>query len=203
MKRLIFTLALAAAALTGAQAQNEDLYDNDVYMETGTTEVKHNSFLMGIGAGSAFDINFRWNHQFGRFQYLTWDILSFGYQADYTKDYDDIDDWNERYSDGVSHTFKLTTGLRGFSPSFGNNMRVFAALNVGWGTELRDIQWRSDWRYDDEWEPDGNEWLQHAAIDFTIGLQFNKCYIGYGINSLVAGDCPNSIDHVVRLGVRF
>lgn len=222
MKKILLTLALAATATLCASARGDNLYDSDVYGQEVTLGEKHNTFLVDLGVGSSFDVNFRWNHQFGKFKYVTWDILSLGYERDYTKDCTKYQGWDRQYVDGDyyytgltddgSHIVKLTTGIRCFSPKFAG-MRAFMALNVGYGAEWRKegpLVEDDDYRKltaDEIYGDDPDDYYEqadaahHVAVDFTIGVQFSKFYVGYGLNAL--GKRPSSTNHVVRLGVTF
>lgn len=121
------------------------------------------------GAGTELEVGARAEYGFSK--YLSWDILHAKYAWDYNKDYN----FNE---------FTLTTGLRGFSPSFGPNLKAFAAIDLGYGVTFRDFT------------------THNFALDFTVGLNLGKdWYVGYGLGYM-ANDGKHK-DHLFRIGYYF
>ena len=68
------------------------------------------------GICSELELGVRAQYEFNK--YLAWDVASVKYAFDYG------DDCN-------AHEWEVTTGLRGFSPTFGPKLRAFAALDLG------------------------------------------------------------------------
>lgn len=126
-----------------------------------------------VGAGSELELGGRAQYNFC--PYLAWDILNLKYAFDYDKHLN-------------AHEWELTTGLRAFSPSFGPNLKGFAALDLGYGG----IKY-------------AEEYIDAAhcfALDFTIGLQISdKVYFGYGFGGLFKDG--NHKDHLFRIGYNF
>lgn len=73
------------------------------------------------GIGSELELGGRAQYEFNK--YLAWDVASVKYAFDYG-------------DDDNAHEWEVTTGLRGFSPTFGPKLRVFAALDLGYGVLL-------------------------------------------------------------------
>ncbi|MGN1255539.1 MAG: hypothetical protein ACI4UA_00060 [Bacteroidaceae bacterium] len=125
------------------------------------------------GIGSEFEIGSRIQKNFN--QYLAWDLFNLKYAFDYGN-----------YVD--AHEWELTTGLRGYSPSFGPNLKVFAALDLGYGGMRTTV--------------DGSDAVHCFALDFTLGLQVYKgLYLGYGFGGLFNDGSHK--DHVLRVGYTF
>ncbi|HBC28283.1 MAG TPA: hypothetical protein DC006_01070 [Prevotellaceae bacterium] len=125
------------------------------------------------GIGSELELGGR--AQYGFNQYLAWDVLNVKYAFDYGKDFN-------------AHEWELTTGLRGFSPSFGPNLKAFAALDLGYGGQ--------------KIATDGIDAAHCFALDFTVGLQVYKgLYLGYGFGGLFKNGSHK--DHLLRVGYMF
>lgn len=125
------------------------------------------------GIGSELELGGR--AQYGFNKYLAWDVLNVKYAFDYGKDVN-------------AHEWELTTGLRGFSPSFGPNLKAFAALDLGYGG-IKVAEDHVD--------------AAHCfALDFTVGLQVYKgLYLGYGFGGLFKDGSHK--DHLLRVGYMF
>lgn len=122
------------------------------------------------GIGSEIEIGARVQYNFN--QYVSWDMLHAKYAFDYNKG-------------GNFSEISLTTGVRGYSPTFGPEMKAFAAFDLGYGMAF-DNYFHSN----------------HFAIDFTIGLQYKKnLYFGYGLGSLRSNGAHK--DHLLRIGWNF
>ena len=121
-----------------------------------------------VGVGSELELGVRTQYNFN--EYLAWDVLHVKYAYDYNK----YDDWSE---------ISFTTGLRGFSPSFGPDVKAFAAVDLGYGGMFSD-------------------YVSCFAMDFTVGLQIKEhLYLGYGLG-LMHHD-GNHKDHLFRIGWTF
>ena len=100
-----------------------------------------------VGVGTELELGVRAQHNFN--EYLAWDVLHVKYAYDYN---------NDNRSE-----ISFTTGLRGFSPSFGPDVKAFAAVDLGYGGMF-------------------SEYVSCFAMDFTIGLQIKEhLYLGYGL----------------------
>lgn len=125
------------------------------------------------GIGSELELGGRAQYNFN--QYLAWDVLNVKYAFD----------WGDHAN---AHEWELTTGLRGYSPSFGPNLKVFAALDLGYGG----IKVAED-------HVDATHCF---ALDFTVGLQVYKgLYLGYGFGGLFNDGSHK--DHLLRVGYTF
>ena len=122
------------------------------------------------GIGSELELGGR--AQYGFNQYLAWDVLNLKYAFD--------------YGDVNCHEWKVTTGLRAYSPSFGPNLKAFAALDLGYGgITSKD-----------------SDAAHCFALDFTVGLQVYKgLYLGYGFGGLFKDGSHK--DHLLRIGYTF
>lgn len=131
---------------------------------------KNPSWAAEFGIGSELELGAR--AQYGLNQYLSWDVLHLKYAFD--------------YGDVNFHELTLTTGLRGYSPTFGPKLKAFAALDLGYGGITSQY----------------TDWTNCFALDFTIGLYVMKnLYVGYGLGVL-ANDGSHK-DHVLRIGYNF
>ena len=127
------------------------------------------SWAVETGIGTEWEIGGRAQYNFN--QYVAWDVLN----AKYALDYGDGGNFNE---------VTITTGVRGFSPTFGPGMKAFAALDLGYGAAFKD-GWNTN----------------NFALDFTAGVYVIKgLYLGYGLGFLNKG---NHKDHLLRIGVNF
>lgn len=150
------TLSLAAMLICGAASLSaQQLMENATWTFEG-------------GVGSELEVGVRAQHKFN--EYVAWDIL----HAKYAYDYNKGGDFNE---------LTLTTGVRGYSPSFGPDLKGFAALDLGYG-----LAW-----------PDAHS---NLAVDLTFGLYvWKNLYVGYGLGLLHHNG--NHKDHVLRVGFDF
>ncbi len=131
-------------------------------------ELKGFNVAAEVGVGNELELGLRAQHNFS--EYLAWDVLHVKYAYDYNKH-------------GDFSEISLTTGLRGFSPSFGPDVRAFAAVDLGYGG-----MW--------------SDYVSAFAMDFTIGLQVKEhLYLGYGLG-LMHHD-GNHKDHLFRIGWMF
>lgn len=144
-------------------------------MMLGTASMAAENFTKGLnwaaeaGVGTELELGLRAQYQFNK--YLAWDVL----HAKYAYDYNEHHDFNE---------LTLTTGLRGFTPTFGPGLKAFAAIDLGYG-----LMWK-----------DGNS--SNFAMDFTTGLYVWKgLYMGYGLGLLHHDG--NHKDHLFRIGYEF
>ena len=135
---------------------------------------KDKSFNWAVegGIGSEIELGGRIQKNFN--QYLAWDVVNLKYAFDYTG--------------ANAHEWELTTGLRGFSPSFGPNLKAFAAIDLGYGG-LKATE-------------SGCDAVHCFALDFTVGLQVYKgLYLGYGFGGLFNDGSHK--DHLLRIGWMF
>ena len=131
------------------------------------------SWAVEGGIGSEFEIGGRIQKNFN--QYLAWDVVNLKYAFDYGNHLN-------------AHEWELTTGLRGFSPSFGPNFKAFAAIDLGYvGMKVTE----------------GDADAVHCfALDFTVGLQdYKGLYLGYGFGGLFNDGSHK--DHLLRIGYMF
>lgn len=161
MKKLLTLIVVALMGSTVMMAQKE----------------KGLTWAVEGGVGSELEVGAR--AQYGFNKYLAWDVLSVKYAFDYGKDF---------FPDSNAHEWELTTGLRGFSPSFGPNLKAFAAIDLGYGG-LKVAEEHID--------------ATHCfALDVTVGLQVYKgLYLGYGFGGLFHDG--NHKDHLLRVGWIF
>lgn len=153
MKRTATLAAVALLAIAPLSAQN--------IMQDATW-----SFEAGVG--SELEMGLRAQRNFN--EYVSWDILHAKYAFDYNKG-------------GNFNELTLTTGIRGYSPSFGPDLKAFAALDLGYG-----LSW-----------PDA---YSNFALDFSLGVYvWRNVYVGYGLGLLHHTD--NHKDHVLRVGIDF
>lgn len=125
------------------------------------------------GIGSELELGARAQYDFNK--YLAWDVASVKYAFDYG-------------DDSNAHEWEVTTGLRGFSPTFGPKLRAFAALDLGYGG-IKAAE-------------DHVDAVHCFALDFTIGLQVYKgLYLGYGFGGLFNDGSHK--DHLLRVGWMF
>ncbi len=123
------------------------------------------------GVGTELEVGAR--AEYGLNKYLSWDVLHAKYAWDYNKGKDC--NFNE---------ISLTTGVRGFSPSFGPNLKAFAAIDLGYGLTFRHVT------------------THNFALDFSIGINLcEKLYVGYGLGYM-ANDGKHK-DHLFRIGCYF
>lgn len=126
------------------------------------------SFAVETGIGSEWELGARAQYNFNK--YVAWDVVNLKYAFDYGDP-----NWNE---------FTIQTGVRGFSPTFGPDLKAFAALDLGYGN-----MWKN-----------GN--TSCFALDFTLGLYFYKgFYAGYGFGTLI--NDGHHHDHLLRIGYNF
>lgn len=128
-----------------------------------------------VGIGSEVEAGVR--AEYGLNEYLSWDALHLKYAYDYGK--------NDKF-----HELSLTTGVRGYSPSFGPNLQVFAAIDLGYGVLF----------YGGDNVSDSN--TSCFAMDFTAGVRVSKnMYLGYGLGLM--HHSGNHKDHLLRIGFNF
>ncbi len=121
-----------------------------------------------VGVGSELELGVRTQYNFN--EYLAWDVL----HVKYAFDYNEYNNFSE---------ISFTTGLRGFSPSFGPDLKAFTAIDLGYGGTFDP--------YDSAF-----------AMDFTVGLQFKEhLYFGYGLGLM--HHHGNHKDHLFRIGWTF
>ncbi len=136
---------------------------------------KEKGFGWAVEGGIGSELELGGRAQYGFNKYLAWDVLNVKYAFDYGKDVN-------------AHEWELTTGLRGFSPSFGPNLKAFAALDLGYGG-LKVAE-------------DHADAVHCFALDFTVGLQVYKgLYLGYGFGGLFKDGSHK--DHLLRVGYMF
>jgi len=155
MRKFLSLIAVMMLSATSLMAQNPD---------------KGWSAAAELGVGSELELGVRGQYNFNK--YIAWDVLNLKYAYDYGDGYD----WNE---------FSLQTGVRGFSPEFGPNMKGFAALDLGYGVIF-----------------DHGHNLSCFALDFTLGLYLYKgLYAGYGFGGMFNDGSHK--DHEFRIGYNF
>ena len=154
MKKILSMVVVMLLGVASMQAQNPD---------------KGLSFALETGIGSEWELGARAQYNFNK--YVAWDVVNLKYALDYNNH----GNWNE---------FTIQTGVRGFSPTFGPDMKAFAALDLGYGN-----MWKN-----------GN--TSCFALDFTLGLYLYKgLYAGYGFGTLINDGSHH--DHLLRIGYNF
>ena len=152
----ILTMAVALVMAVCANAQNPD---------------KGISFAAEMGVGSELEIGVRGQYNFNKYIALDLPVVKYAY------------DWrNTTFNNEIT----IQVGARAFSPTFGPDLKAFAALDLGYGCGFED-----GWNFN------------AMALDFTMGLYVWKgLYLGYGFGGLFNdGHAPH--DHVVRIGYNF
>jgi len=135
------------------------------------------------GIGTELEVGMRGMYKFNK--YLAWDILTLKYSFDY----------GNNLGDKNSHEGSITTGIRGFTPTFNQDkMRGFAALDLGYGA--------------DSFGP--SDWNNNFVIDITIGAYVWKgLYVGYGLGlfhhdkDALPWTKEHQHDHNIRIGYSF
>ncbi len=128
------------------------------------------SYAAEAGIGSQLELGGR--AQYGINEWIAVDLPVLKYNFDYG-------DWN-------THELKLMAGARGFSPTFGPNLKAFLAVDFGYGG----------------WTGKHVDWNSAFAMDVSVGLYFTKnLYAGYGFGML-SNDGSHK-DHVLRIGWNF
>lgn len=190
MKKYLFSILLLLAGFLAADAQTLYDFESDIYGLNEKETIKKTSRALEIGIAKEFEIGFRFQRNFNK--YLSWDILGIKYAYDFSEG-EVVGDY---YSIEVDyrHEFSLTTGIRLFTPKIGQ-MKFFAALDFGYQQDWQDCYYSY---YGDKY---GLESRPHFLTEFSIGLQFKKFYLGYGL-SKTTGDFRHT-DQMVRLGFNF
>ena len=158
MKKILSMVVVMLLGATSLMAQNPD---------------KGLSFAVETGIGTEWELGARAQYNFNKYVAVE-GVLKYAF--DYNKKIWGMkNNWNE---------MSIQAGVRGFSPTFGPDMKAFAALDMGYG-----IAWK-------------NANSSHFALDFTTGLYVWKgLYVGYGLGALIANG--NHTDHVARIGYNF
>ena len=152
----ILTMAVALVMAVCANAQNPD---------------KGISFAAEMGVGSELELGVRGQYNFNKYIALDLPVVKYAY------------DWRNTT---LNNEITIQVGARAFSPTFGPDLKAFAALDLGYGCAFED-----GWNFN------------AIAMDFTMGLYVWKgLYLGYGFGGLFNdGHAPH--DHVVRIGYNF
>ncbi len=128
------------------------------------------SYAAEVGVGSQLEIGGR--AQYGLNEWLAIDVPVLKYNFDYG-------DWNQ-------HELKLMAGVRGFSPTFGPDLKAFCAVDLGYGGCTSEY----------------TDWHSAFALDVSVGLYvWKNVYLGYGFGML-SNDGKHK-DHVLRVGLTF
>ncbi len=123
-----------------------------------------------FGVGSQMEFGVR--AQYGLNQYLALDAPVVKYNFD--------------YGGTNSHELKLMAGVRGYSPTFGPDLKGVLAVDLGYGGVTSKH----------------GSWTSCFAMDITVGIQINRnLYAGYGFG-LLSNDGSHK-DHVLRIGWNF
>ena len=134
------------------------------------------SYAVETGIGTEWQLGGRVQYNFN--EYIAAEgVLRYAYDWDRTKIWGTTfkTHWNE---------ITITAGARGFSPSFGPDMKAFANFGIGYGAMFNN----------------GN--TNCFAIDFGVGVYLWKgLYAGYGLEALCNGG--SHTDHLVRVGYSF
>lgn len=152
MKKFLTLIAVMLLGAASMMAQNPD---------------KGYSWAVEGGVGTEVELGGRVQYNFNK--YVAWDILNAKYALDYDKYYN-------------TNEITLTTGVRGYSPTFGADMKAFASIDLGYGAKFRD----------------GNNW-NAFALDFNAGVYVWKgLYAGYGFSTMAHDG--HHCDHLFRIG---
>lgn len=137
-----------------------------------------------LGYGTALDLTMRGQYYINK--HLTWDVLQLRLLRDFSNNID-----TKKYLTGVS----FTTGLRAYTPTFGPNLKAFAAAGVGCGyyhTQNKFFAMKSAYIFNETY---------NLAADFSAGLfVWQGIYVSYDCQLLHNGSRGNHIDHFVNLG---
>lgn len=126
-----------------------------------------------VGLGNQISGAVRAQYNFN--QYIAWDVATLKYGHD----------WDYNFGE-----WSLKTGLRGYSPAFGPNLKAFAALDMGYVGMHASAGGVSDYS-------------SCFGLDFTIGVHVWKgLYVGYGLDSYHR-DHWSHVDHFARIGWQF
>lgn len=122
-----------------------------------------------LGVGSELELGVRGQYNFNKYFALDLPVLKYAYD----------------YGDYSVNEITIQVGARAFSPTFGPDMKAFAALDLGYGNMFKD----------------GNN-TSCFALDFSMGLYVWKgLYMGYGYGGLFNDGHHN--DHLFRIGYNF
>ncbi|MBQ7570803.1 MAG: hypothetical protein IJT19_01010 [Bacteroidaceae bacterium] len=162
MKKILM-MAVALVMAVSANAQNPE---------------KGLSWGVETAIGTEWELGVRAQYNFN--QYFAWDVLN----VKYAYDWDRTKIWGTTFKTHWNE-IAITTGVRGFSPTFFNDrMKAFANFDLGYGAMFNN----------------GN--TNCFAIDFGVGLYVWKgLYAGYALEAL----CKNGshTDHLLRIGYNF
>ena len=152
----ILMMAVALVMSLAANAQNPD---------------KGLSFAGELGVGSELELGVRGQYNFNKYFAVDLPVLKYAF------------DWRNTTA---NNEITIQVGARGFSPTFGPDMKAFAAIDMGYGVSFED----------------GGHW-NAFAMDFTVGMYVWKgLYAGYGFGGMFHnGHIPH--DHVFRIGYNF
>ena len=151
----ILTMAVALVMAVCANAQNPD---------------KGISFAAEMGVGSELELGVRGQYNFNKYIALDLPVVKYAY------------DWRNTT---LNNEITIQVGARAFSPTFGPDLKAFAALDLGYGCAFED-----GWNFN------------AMAMDFTMGLYVWKgLYLGYGYGALCKDGHHN--DHLLRIGYNF
>lgn len=128
------------------------------------------SFAAETGVGTEWEIGGRAQYNFNKYIAVE-GVLKYAF------------DWRNATA---NNEITIQGGARAFSPTFGPDLKAFAALDLGYGTSFES----------------GNNW-NALALDLTIGMYVWKgLYVGYGFGGMFNnGHAPH--DHVARIGYNF
>lgn len=123
------------------------------------------SYAAEAGIGSELELGVRAQYNFNKYFALDLPVLK------YARD----------YGSHPHNEITIQAGVRGFSPTFGPDLKAFAALDMGYGNMFK------------------NGGSSSFAIDFTMGFYvWEGLYVGYGY-----GGMRHHSDHLVRVGYSF
>ncbi len=192
MKKLLLTVCMIAASAFSALAQTE--YSGfEIYGLGNKPRVKKITHSFELGIGNEIQAGYRIHYNFNK--YLTWDMLGLQYANDCWGD-DERDVYSDdEEDDAIFDAFSeiaITTGVRGFLP-LGSSVKLFAALNLGYGHV-----WAEECDY-------YNDYYDEAYLgfltDFSVGIRVKKISLSYGLQHITHRF--SHIDHVARLAVTF
>lgn len=127
------------------------------------------SFAGELGVGSELELGVRGQYNFNKYFAVDLPVLKYAYD----------------YGDASVNEITIQVGARGFSPTFGPDMKAFAALDMGYGNMFKH----------------GN--TSAFALDLTVGMYVWKgLYAGYGFGALCKKGGAHK-DHLFRIGYNF
>ena len=164
MKKILSMVVVMLLGATSLMAQNPE---------------KGWSFAAETGIGTEWQLAARAQYNFNKY-------IAVEGVARYAFDWDREKIWGTTFKTNWNE-ITITAGARGFSPTFGPDMKAYANFDLGYGAMFGG-------------DLPGN--TNCFAIDFGVGMYLWKgLYAGYGLEALCKDG--SHLDHVVRIGYNF